>query len=209
MLLALKGGKKKAIAKHVKKAPLIDGKLDDEAWQGLEELNVNLNKENAAPSELKTIAKIARDKDFLYISIFCEEPNAKKIADSFKKHDGEVWKENEIELFFDPLSRQESFSQICVNTLGTIFDAKKNKEGKIDKSWESNARVATRKGNEYWTMEIAIPLKSLKEKVRPGDIWGMNICRVRTVAYPREYTCWSPTFGLFGQPKRFGKLILH
>jgi hypothetical protein len=209
MLLAAKGGKKKATAKPVKQAPVIDGKLDDEAWKGLEELNVNLNKDNASPSKLKTVAKIARDKDFLYISVYSEEPNAKKIVDSVKKHDGEVWKENEIELFFDSNNDQKSYYQFCINTLGTVMDKRKTANGKSDKLWDSKAKTATSKGDDYWTMEIAIPLESLSDKIRPGDIWGFNICRVRTVDYPREYTCWSPTFGLFGKPKRFGKLILR
>jgi heterodisulfide reductase subunit A-like polyferredoxin len=44
---------------------------------------------------------------------------------------------------------------------------------------------------------------------RPGAIWGFNICRVRNTVRPAEYICWNPTFGGFGKPERFGKLIFR
>lgn len=57
-------------------------------------------------------------------------------------------------------------------------------------------------------MEFAVPFAALcGEAPLPGDVWGLNLCRVRQTVKPDEYTCWSPTFGLFGQLKRFGQLI--
>ena len=32
----------------------------------------------------------------------------------------------------------------------------------------------------------------------PGDVSGLNLCSVRRTVKPDEYTCWTPTFGLFG-----------
>ena len=41
-----------------------------------------------------------------------------------------------------------------------------------------------------------------------GDIWGMNFCRVRRTVNPGEYSCWSPTFGDFNRPERFGRIVV-
>jgi Domain of unknown function (DUF4838)/Carbohydrate family 9 binding domain-like len=208
LLAAAKGVKKEATAKRVKKAPVIDGLLNDAAWKGLTELPVNLNKDNGRAVKVKTIARIARTKTHLYIGVVCEEPLMGHIKDSVRKRDGKVWAENELEFFFDCEDSAKNFHQLCVNTLGTIFDKSKIDGKSVE--WDSQARVATTRTKDSWTLEMAIPLKAFGTKATlPGDIWGFNICRVRPVAKPSEYTCWSPTFGGFQAPKRFGKLILH
>jgi hypothetical protein len=41
-----------------------------------------------------------------------------------------------------------------------------------------------------------------------GDIWGMNFCRARRTVAPDQYSCWSPTFGDFNRPERFGRIVI-
>ena len=50
--------------------------------------------------------------------------------------------------------------------------------------------------------------KMVSSKDYLGDIWGMNFCRVRRTVNPSEYSCWSPTFGDFHRPERFGRIVI-
>lgn len=189
--------------------PTIDGRLDDRCWKQTVELPVNLAKDNGAKVDHGAFAKLAWDAQYLYVAVECSEPLMNKLNDTVRKHDGPVWQDNEIELFLDVGATRREFYQLCVNSLGTVFDQRQTGE-QSDASWNSDARVATQRGKVGWTVEMAIPLSSLTDRpVRRGDVWGLNLCRVRAVTQPKQYACWSPTFGSFKQPSRFGKIVFR
>ena len=209
MLRQLKGGRKQGYAEFLKssESPKIDGNLNEAYWKNLKEFNVNLDKDSGDKIGPGCSLKIAYDNDNIYIGIFSKEPLMQQLKDTCITHDGAVWKENDVELFFDVNNTGENYMQICVNTLGTIADNKIFK-GKHDSTWSSGAKTAVIKGNKSWSMEICIPIKNLtKTPITPGDIWGLNLYRVRKTVTPTQYTCWNPTFGGFHKPARFGKLI--
>lgn len=208
LLSEISGGKPKAEAASIAAPPVIDGDISEAAWQGLPEMLIDSHKDDGSKSGIKTTAKIARDSTNIYLAIRCDEPLMADIKDSVVARGGPVWDENEVEIFLDPLCTRKAFRQILVNSLGTVAEFKDDGNGSA--AWESNARAAVKKGVDSWTVEIAVPVSSVTDKpVRSGDIWGLNICRFRPVAKPAEYTCWSPTFGGFGRPNRFGFLILR
>jgi hypothetical protein len=75
--------------------------------------------------------------------------------------------------------------------------------------WKSNAVVKTYYGKDFWSAEVKLPISSMTSaKEYVGDIWGMNFCRVRRTIQPSEYSCWSPTFGTFHRPERFGRVVI-
>ena len=209
MLMEAVGGKSKATARRAAAAPKIDGDLGDAAWQGAEELPVEFRKDDASRSALSTRARVAYDDRFLYLAVTCAEPLVKEIKDTVTQRDGEVWNENEIEVFLDPQNDGKSFYQLLANSLGTLTDIK-HAGAAASVDWDSRAQVGVAKGADSWSVEMAIPLESLgAADLTPGDVWALNVCRVRTTVKPSEYTCWSPTFGGFGQPDRFGYLVFR
>jgi len=206
MLLKVSGGKSSADVKFVQAPPVIDGDVSDPAWQGAQELPVNLHNNNASKSDVSTVARLVRDKENLYIIVRCEEPKMEQVKDSITTHGGPVWTENEVEVFFDPANAKKSFRQILVNSLGTVTDMKNDGTGSVP--WDSSVNAVVKKDADGWTLEMAVPIVPLAQNPpEGGDIWGLNICRARRIESVRELTCWSPTFGKFGQPDRFGSLI--
>lgn len=203
------GGVKKTMVKYLKRgtAPKIDGVLNDVCWQKIKSLGANVDKNFGEKVQVKTEVKLAYDNKNFYVGISCEEPFMNKVKDSCKTHDGPVFEENDIELFFDPANSKQGYKQLIVNSIGTIMDLQVLK-GKSDVSWSSDAVVATKQNKNSWTVELSIPLSRLKNKTpRLGEIWSFNVCRVRKTIKHGQYTCWSATFGAFGKPERFGKLI--
>ena len=212
ILNQLEGGNKETGAVYLKASqapPVINGKLDESFWDGISPFKINLDKATGDTCQIIALAKVAYDNDYIYIGVKCEEPAMDKILDAVSIHDGPVWNENEIELFFDIKNSQKNFKQILVNSLGTITDIE-SVNGKADMKWESGARASVAKNENNWTLEMRIPFKTLSGGIpRPGSIWGFNVCRIRNIDKMREYYCWNPTFGLFGKPERFGKLIFR
>jgi len=203
------GGVKKLGVTYLKKedSPKIDGILNDPCWQNIKAFSANQDKNFGEQVSVKTDVKIAYDEKYFYLSVICEEPFMNKVRDSCKKHDGDVFEENDIELFFDPTNNRKDYKQVLVNSLGTVMDLDRV-NGKNNIEWNSDTVVATQKNKNSWTLELRIPLKSLKShELRLGEIWGFNICRVRKTVKNSQYTCWSTTFGNFGNPERFGKIF--
>ncbi len=70
-----------------------------------------------------------------------------------------------------------------------------------DPDWTSGAQVAVTRERLAYVLEMRIPFKSFGARPRAGDAWSANFCRRR----PAEQT-WSPTFGGYESPSRFGVL---
>ncbi len=209
----IEGGASKAFAERFNNEMQLDGKFDKDMWKNIPFIKVDADKNTGETTGSGASAKIAYDKDKVYISVKCDEDKMDEIKDACVEPGGKVWQENDVEIFFDTDNTQKSYRQICVNSLGTISAYEgniKNDGGEDIIKWESGAKAVVFKGDKYWSVEVEIPIKSLNATgIKLGTMWGFNICRGRVTVVPPEYTCWSPTFGGFHKPERFGKLIFR
>ena len=182
----------------------MDGKVDDAVWSQAKVLRIELAKDNAEPMKVGADLRLLRHKGDLYIGVRCEEPLMKNIADSCRGPESKVWDENCLDFFFVP--EKGKVYQIVFNTLGTVRTFRKD----IPKGvWQPRAEVKTFRGADFWSAEVRIPIADLTgNREYLGDVWGANFCRVRRTVHPSEYTCWSPTFGDFSRPERFGRIII-
>lgn len=205
-LANLSGGVRIAQASWLKKgtAPKLDGKLDDACWEKAKSFSIDYDNRTGIKIKLQTIAKAVYDSKFLYLSIYCQEPKMENIKDSCRQADGPVWNENNIDMFFVPKNPKD-LKHIIVNSLGTVCDVDMP-NGKNNMKWSSGIKSATSRTKAAWTVELAIPFSKISGKTpRLGAIWGFNLSRVRPME--KQYLAFSPTFGLFAKPERFGKLI--
>ena len=190
---------------RINSAPVVDGKLDEALWKNIKPLRIHFAKDNGDIFKVGADLYLARHKGDLYLGIRCEEPLVDKILDSGRRADSKVWNENCIDLFFATPEKQ--VYQLVFNSLGTIRSFKK--EGKVNTPWDAKAVVKTFRGKDFWSAELKLPLSSMtKSKDFLGDIWGMNFCRARRTVAPDQYSCWSPTFGDFHRPERFGRIVI-
>ena len=206
MLANLSGGVRVAQASWLKKgtAPKLDGKLNDSCWQKTKEFNIDHDNSTGIKVQLQTTAKAVYDDKYLYLGVYCQEPEMKKIKDSCRKADGPVWSENNIDMFFVP-GNSKKLKHIIINSLGTVCDVDMP-NGKNNMKWSSGIKTATSRAKDAWVVELAIPFSKLSGTTPGiGKIWGFNLCRVRPMK--KQYLAFSPTFGLFAKPERFGKLI--
>ena len=77
-----------------------------------------------------------------------------------------------------------------------------------------NGTVNNRKDeDQYWTVEMALPLKELVEDYHPDKLssyeWDINFYRINDDASEMKYMAWSPTEGRFHQPTKFGKILFR
>ncbi len=184
--------------------PTIDGSLDDACWESAAVLVSFVELDGSALYHLQTEARVCWDAERLYVGVRCAEPNVKAIKTQMKQRDDPVWRDDCVELFIDTNHDRSSYYHFAVNAIGTVWD--EQRPGSAD--WDADVQAAGARGEDEWTAEISIALADLGG-AQPGDLWGFNIGRERYAAGLRaDISAWSPTYGKFLVPERFGELLL-
>lgn len=175
----------------IDKPPVIDGKLDDEVWkQGvvLKDFYQRSPGDNIAPSR-PTEVIIAYDPKNLYFAFRCfDEPD--KVRASVAKRDN-VFGEDNVRIFLDTFNDQRRAYILGFNPFGiqqdAIFTEGQGEDYNFDIVMESKG-VMTPDG---WTVEVAIPFKSLRYTAGKDKVWGIHIFR-NIDRFNDELDSWMP-----------------
>ena len=169
-------------------------------------------------------ATVFHDEEYLYIGFRCLD---KDIHSSFSKRDEHLWKEEAVEVFIDVDESPNDYFEFEVSPRNVIYDSyivdpvnidvaetlKYNMKG-IKTAVHVAGTVNKRKDeDQYWTVEIALPLKELVADYHPDKLssyqWDINFYRINDDDSEMKYMAWSPTEGSFHQPTKFGKIIFR
>lgn len=124
-----------------------------------------------------------------------------------------LYKEETVEVFFDPVGDLESYYEIETNPIGAILDIvfRRSRSGyKGDWAWNCDGlRVAAAIVPGGWAAEFSIPFESVGSTPVAGTRWRVNFCRIdrpaRDGSVPRELSAWSPPMReSFHTQERFG-----
>jgi hypothetical protein len=116
----------------LKETPVIDGRLDDNAWKGVPYTGGLVSLTDARtpePAAQQTRFKIARTADALVFAAECLEPAMAELVTSETARDGKSWQDDCIEFMLDPTGRGGGHFQFVVNAHAAIFDAFRDQGG--------------------------------------------------------------------------------
>jgi predicted phosphodiesterase len=162
-------------------SPQIDGIINEEEWN-----SATLVNQFGSPDGKKTVVEPTRfywgyDKKNLYVAASCAESKMDELKVEAKEQDGAVYLDDCVGFFFCPDSVEKTVYQIYFNSAGTAFDQLIKWEGEEyqgeDREWNGKYKVASKKGEEKWSVEIEIPFKLLNAKPQKGDFWLINFRR--------------------------------
>lgn len=188
--------------------PKIDGRLDDPAWKRATPLEGFWPNDNTAgEASLLTTAWMTYDKENLYIAIVNDEPHMEGLRAKITQRDGAVWSDDCDEVFIVP--PDANGVHLAVNSLNTQADLAmvRDSAGDIQQNlgWNGQWQSAVAKGDKEWTVEIKIPLATLKTHIKPGADWKIDLCRERYAEMPQA-THWNRASGEFGAVDKFADL---
>ncbi|MBN1809324.1 MAG: carbohydrate-binding family 9-like protein [Planctomycetes bacterium] len=198
---ALQAYEKSYTVNWVRRAPVIDGSIDDRSWQDVPAASAFVSIPRAEKASVETEVRIVTDGRKLYFAFHCVEPNYGEFKAYAMERDGAVWEDDAVEIFLDTDLDAKTYYQVLVNTLGTVLDSFSR-----DSLWNGDVQAAASKGKGFWDVEIAVDLASINAKPKPGDTWGMNLCRDRW-AGRSENSSWAFVGASFHNPEGFGKLV--
>jgi hypothetical protein len=171
--------------------PLIDGALDDAAWQGEpmatgEWLSYNPLHGDAIPQ--KTTVWVAYDSDYLYFAFKCDDPEPSAIKTSVTRRDN-IWQDDWIGLSLDALGTGQLSYHMMANPSGVQLDMLNSVAGEEDQApdwiWDSAGRL-TETG---YAVEMRLPLQSIRFKggvdARMGILFWRRVSRLGvSVSWP-------------------------
>lgn len=204
--------------KRDKKDLKLDGRLDDKFWEGLPVYDLKDLVTNKPPVH-GTSFQIGCDGETLYFGIKCGEDDMKNLnVTGTKNGDPNIFMGDNLELLLE--TPTHSYYQVAFNPNGNVMNNDRKKGMNIQ--WSSGIEAFTHKGDDFWSMEIRVPVAGDKaEDVDPlngisGNLptekqpWFFNLCRQRLRGKDRELSAFSPTGkNAFHVLLKFGELSVR
>ncbi len=159
--------------------PVIDGKLDDPAWDQVEWGGGDFrqaNPDKGKPASAQTRFKILYDSKNLYIGFRNFDPEPEKIVRRMSRRDGfdGDWIEINIDSYFD---KRTAFS-FTSSVSGVKGDEYISDNGdNWDPSWDPIWYLKTSIDAEGWVAELRIPLSQLRFADKEELTWGFQVQR--------------------------------
>jgi hypothetical protein len=202
-----------AVLVDASQAPVIDGKLDDAAWQRASEVTgFSQIAPGNLPSKFPTYVRFLYDARNLYIGFRCVQ--TKSTLKLNAAPDGEVWNDDCIELFLTPdikngqlqtLFAADQHYHLIFNAAGTKFDELGNGGAA---SWNGNWDVKTSIGENEWQAEVKIPFADVSHKeVAPWPFQSWSLQIARSLAQDGERATLFTPQGLYRNHAAFGFLV--
>ncbi|MFN7982630.1 MAG: DUF5916 domain-containing protein [Vicinamibacterales bacterium] len=180
----------------------VDGRLDEEVYRttpSVSDFLQQVPKEGAQATE-RTEAWVSFDRDTLYISARCWDsaPPDKWVANELRRDTNQLRQNDTFGVILDTFYDRRNGYLFYTNPLGARADQAVTDEGNLNPDWNPVWDVRTSRFDGGWTVEMAIPFKSLRYRAGANQVWGINIRRV--IRRKNEWTHLTPIPAAAGVP---------
>jgi len=159
----------------------VDGLLDEALYTGVLPISDFIQQEpqEGLPATEKTEMWLAFDDDNIYVSFRCWETEPDQVVANEMRRDGpNMWQGNDLVAFsFDTFRDQRNSFNFITNALGAREDGQVTNERQWNGDWNTVWDVKARRFEGGWTVEAAVPFKSLRYQPGREQIWGFNAFR--------------------------------
>jgi len=169
---------------RVMTGPAIDGRLDDEAWQGpplplSEWLTYNPLNGDRLPQQ--TEVRAVYDDRYLYFAFRCLDPEPSRVRSTLSRRDN-IWNDDWVGLSLDSVGHGQSSYDLFVNPAGVQGDVlttpSAGENSAPDFVWHS----AGRRTERGYDVELRLPLTSFRfvsgAEVRMGVLFWRRVSRL-------------------------------
>ncbi|MSO19568.1 MAG: hypothetical protein EXQ56_03765 [Acidobacteria bacterium] len=170
----------------------IDGQLDEPAWQTAE-VNADFLQQDpreGEPASEKTEVRVLFNHDFLYVSAICHDRTPSKIVNNDIRRDFDTLNQDYFTLLLDTFNDGHSGYYFATSPGGSQHDRQVSDEGRSSNTnWDGVWYAETQRGPDGYTVEMAIPFKTLRFNRDQQQTWGVHF--YRRMRGRNESTYWS------------------
>jgi hypothetical protein len=193
--------------------PVIDGKLGDAVWATAAKLDGfrQINPTEGAPATEPTEVFLGYDADNLYIGARCHDDEPQKVFATGLTRDAEIIYDDYLQVVFDTFRDGRSGFLFATNAAGVKVDGLVRNEGEeLNYNWDAVWTVKSTRDSGGWSVEMAIPWRSLRFPNRTRQDWAFNV--ERFVSRKQEQSDWKPMkrdYGFYASYKvsQYGELV--
>ena len=176
--------------KQLKKTPIIDGDVSEDAWGVVEWSTDFVQKtpnEGVAPTH-QTKFKVMYDNKYLYIAIVAFDENPELIQQRLTRRDG--FAGDRVNVIIDSYHDKRTafvFTTTAAGVKGEEITTQNG--GNWDESWNPIWYTDAKVNDKGWAAEMKIPFSQLRFGKAKEQIWGFNINR--TIFRKNERSLWQ------------------
>jgi hypothetical protein len=176
--------------KRLKKVPVIDGNISDDAWNAVEWSSGFTEKDpdEGTDPAYQTAFKIMYDAKYLYVAIRAFDAEPELIQQRLSRRDG--FQGDRVNVIIDSYHDKRTAFVFTTTAAGVKGEEIASQNGNNwDESWNpiwyTNAQV----DDKGWTAEMKIPFSQLRFGKAKEQIWGLNVNR--TIFRLQERSLWQ------------------
>ena len=190
--------------------PVIDGRLDDEAWTLGEPITEFFQREpvEGEPVSERTEVRILADAEALYVGAWLYDRSADEIVTGERLRDANIQVADHFGVILDTYQdRQNGFifmttpsaieydGQVVNEGVGGGRTAGSSRQqrggsGGFNLNWDGSWEVATSRDGEGWYAEFKVPFSTLHYAGGSVQTWGLNM--MRRIRRRNEDAFWAP-----------------
>jgi hypothetical protein len=161
----------------------LDGQLDEALYRDVPAMSgyIQMEPVNGAPATERTETWLAFDDDNVYVSFRNWDTQMERLVATEMRRDSNVmFQGNDVVLFlFDTFYDRRNSVLFTINPLAGRQDGQVTNERLYNPDWNPVWDVKTGRFDGGWTVEAAVPFKSLKYTAGVDQLWGFNAMRIK------------------------------
>ncbi len=191
--------------------PVIDGRLDEEAWKQGASLTGFVQRDPAegAPATERTEVRFLTDGEALYVGAWLFDRDPTGIVPGERVRDVTLTNSDYFAIIFDTFHDRQNGFVFATTPAGVEYDGQVNREGEgggvfqqgqtraqagsaggFNLNWDASWKVATTRDSLGWYAEFRIPFSTLRYGSAKVQNWGLNVAR--SVRRRNEESFWAP-----------------
>ena len=159
----------------------LDGALDEAVYQQVEAVSGLLQQEphEGQPATQRTDVWLLFDDKSIYVSARCwTTAPARIIANELRRDSFAIFQNDNFGVFFDTFHDRRNGVFFYTNPLGALSDQLVTDERDTNRDWNTVWDLRTGRFEQGWTVEMAIPFRSLRYAAPGPQVWGVQFRRV-------------------------------
>ena len=159
----------------------VDGALDEAAYRETPPFSdfVQTLPLEGQPASERTEVWVLFDDENFYISARCWDsaPESRWVANEMRRDSFNILQNERVGFMIDSFYDRRNGMIFNVNAIGGRMDGQMTSESDYNGDWNPVWEAETGRFEGGWTLEAAIPFKSLRYRPGQAQIWGLNVSR--------------------------------
>jgi hypothetical protein len=194
------GGRATLRAVRLAEALVVDGRLEERVYQEVPAVTGFLQQEpkEGEPETERTEVWIFFDGASVYFSarLWDSQPE-RMVANEMRRDNRGIFNNENFAVILDTFYDRRNGFFFQTNPLGALWDGQVTDERDTNSDWNTIWHVKSGRFPQGWTVEMAIPFKSLRYRGGQTQIWGINFRRI--VKWKNEWDYLTPIAAAFGR----------